>query len=35
MAVLKSSGIRDPNRQRGFLNTVVSRLSMSPYSECP
>jgi len=28
MAVLKSSGIRDPNRQRGFLNTVVSRLSM-------
>jgi len=35
MAVLKSSGIRDPNRQLGFLNTVVSRLSMSPYSECP
>jgi hypothetical protein len=33
--VLTSSGIRDPNRQRGFLNTVVSRLSMSAYSECP
>ena len=23
------------NWQRGFLNTVVSRLSMSAYSECP
>jgi len=34
-AVLTSSGIRDPNWQRGFLNTVVSRLSMRAYSECP
>jgi hypothetical protein len=34
-AVLTSSGIRDPNRQRGFLNTVLSQLSMSAYSECP
>jgi hypothetical protein len=33
--VLTSSGIRDPNRQHGFLNTVVNRLSMSAYSECP
>ena len=32
---LTSSGIRDPHRQCGFLNTVVSRLSMSAYSECP
>jgi hypothetical protein len=34
-AVLTSSSIRDPNRQRGFPNIAVSRLSMSAYSECP
>jgi hypothetical protein len=33
--VLTGSSIRDPNPQHGFLSTDVSRLRMSPYSECP